>query len=241
MNLDFLTPVSGVAVARSPMEAAARAAGARVEARDGWNVAVSFGSTPEQEATAAGETAGWADVSALAKLEIQARSAEGLTAILTACGAGGELTTATRAHDAWWCRLAGTRLIVIGGDAALRERIDAAVAETEGVSVVDITTKYAAMTLVGPLAREVFARFCALDLRPAKAPVHALRPGSIGRQPGVLVVEAEDRYLFLFGWATGEYMWSIVSDAGRHLGGRPIGVDALAALPTDATEITQHA
>jgi sarcosine oxidase gamma subunit len=86
------------------------------------------------------------------------------------------------------------------------------------------------MTLVGPLAREVFARFCALDLRPAVTPVRALRPGSIGRQPGILVCEAEDRYLFLFGWAIGEYMWSVVADAGGHLGGRPIGVDALSEL-----------
>jgi glycine cleavage system aminomethyltransferase T len=96
------------------------------------------------------------------------------------------------------------------------------------VTTCDVTTNFAAMTLVGPRAREVFARFCALDLRPAVAPVRALRPGSIGRQPGVLICEAENRYLFLFGWATGEYMWSVVTDAGEHLGGRPIGVDALA-------------
>jgi len=92
------------------------------------------------------------------------------------------------------------------------------------------TTTFAAITVAGPLAREVFARFCALDLRPHVTPVRGLRPGSIGRQPGVLVREAEDRYLFLFGWATGEYMWSIVTDAGEHLGGRPIGADALALL-----------
>ena len=58
-------------------------------------------------------------------------------------------------------------------------------------------------------------------------PVNALRPGSIGRQPGILIREDEERYLFLFGWATGEYMWSVVADAGSHLGGGPIGVDAL--------------
>jgi sarcosine oxidase gamma subunit len=93
-----------------------------------------------------------------------------------------------------------------------------------------VTSNFASLTLTGPLARETFARFCALDLRPAVAPVGALRPGSIGRQPGILIREAEDRYLFLFGWATGEYMWSVVADAGEHLGGTAIGVDALGAL-----------
>ena len=39
--LDFLTPVATDVLARSPMEALAVDAGARMEARDGWNVAVS--------------------------------------------------------------------------------------------------------------------------------------------------------------------------------------------------------
>ena len=86
------------------------------------------------------------------------------------------------------------------------------------------------MTLVGPLAREVFARFCAVDLRPQVTPVTGLRPGSIARQPGLIVREAEDRYLFLFGWAVGQYMWTVVEDAGVHLGGRPVGLATLDSL-----------
>ena len=41
MSLDFLSP-SPLVVARSPMERQAVAAGARLELRDGWNVAVAF-------------------------------------------------------------------------------------------------------------------------------------------------------------------------------------------------------
>jgi sarcosine oxidase gamma subunit len=97
------------------------------------------------------------------------------------------------------------------------------------------------MTLAGPVAREVFARFSALDLRPQITPVGALRPGSIGRQPATLICEAPDRFLFWFGWAIGEYMWSIVSDAGEHLGARPIGVDALAPISDPLQEARTHA
>ncbi len=86
-----------------------------------------------------------------------------------------------------------------------------------------MTSVFASLTVAGPLARECFARFCALDLRPSVTPVGALRPGSIARQPGTLICEAEDRYLILFGWATAEYVWSVVADAAGHLGGGPIG------------------
>jgi sarcosine oxidase gamma subunit len=89
---------------------------------------------------------------------------------------------------------------------------------------------FAALTVVGPAAREVFARFCAIDLRTDVTPVRGLRPGSVARQPGLVLREAEDRYLVLFGWAVGEYMWTVVEDAARHLGGRPAGVAALGAL-----------
>jgi hypothetical protein len=43
----------------------------------------------------------------------------------------------------------------------------------------------------------------------------------------MIVVEAEDRYLLLFGWATGEYMWTVVADAAKPLGGTPVGVNTV--------------
>ncbi len=209
MNLDFLRPAAKEAVAHSPMERPARDAGARFEVRDGWNVAVEFGAGGPGGA-GNGDTVSWADVSHLAKLELQ-----GGSDMIHELPFG----TAVRRDDAWWCRLTQTRALVIGKRPELNGADD--------LDVLDVTCNFAALTLVGPLARETFARFCALDLRPKVTPVNALRPGSIGRQPGIVIREDEERYLFLFGWATGEYMWSVVADAGSHLGGGPVGVDAL--------------
>ena len=90
-----------------------------------------------------------------------------------------------------------------------------------------MTCNYAALTIVGPNARETIARFCALDLRPHIAPPHSFRPGSIARQPGMILVEATDRFLLLFGWAVAEYMWTVVADAAQPLGGTHIELDAL--------------
>jgi heterotetrameric sarcosine oxidase gamma subunit len=215
VNLDFLrvgaagSDADGV-VARSPMEGAARAAGARFEVRDGWNVAVDY---PSRNVT--GEVT-WADVSHLPKLELQ-----GVAETVTSLPFG----TAVRRDDAWWCRLTDARALVIGARPAIADG---------DLDVTDVSSNFAALIITGALSRETFARFCALDLRPHVTPVGALRPGSIGRQPGILIREAEDRYLFLFGWATGEYMWSTVADAAEHLGGGPVGVDALGDLPSSA-------
>ena len=233
-------------VAHSPMEGQARDAGARFEQREGWNVAVGYGE-PGLERSAV-ETAGaWTDSSHLGKLELQAAPAV-LAAIVARAGAGDdhadagvlELGLATRAAGAWWCPLTPERALVIcppSRTATLRKRLEQAAEAAGGLaSVIEVTTLHAALTLSGPVAREIFARFCALDLRPQSTPVRGLRPGSVARTPGLVLREAEDRFLMLFGWALGEYMWSVVEDAGGRLGARPVGVDALVPLDAAAQE-----
>jgi glycine cleavage system aminomethyltransferase T len=225
VSLEFLSASAAApdALARSPMERQARAAGAQFEVRDGWNVAISYGS-PEQERHAGVSTAAWVDVSHLGKLELQGSQV---------CErAGLQLGEAARREGAWWCPLTPDRALVIG---ERPERIP------EQTSVVDVGTVFAAMTLVGPLSREVFARFCAADLRPKVTPVTGLRPVSIARQPGLIVREADDRYLFLFGWAVGQYMWTVVQDAAVHLGGRPVGLATLDSLEAPLTKTTARA
>jgi glycine cleavage system aminomethyltransferase T len=204
--LDFLSPVAAGAdvPARSPMESLAVDAGARIEVRDGWNVAVSY------PAASFGESVSWCDTSHLPKLQLQGSLDQSLP-----------FGTAVRRDGAWWCRLTAGRALVIGARPDVPEDLE----------VVDVTSVFASLTIAGPLARECFARFCALDLRPTVTPVGALRPGSIARQPGTLICEAEDRYLILFGWATAEYVCSVVADAADHLGGGPVGIDQLPELP----------
>jgi glycine cleavage system aminomethyltransferase T len=229
VSLDFLSPSNG-AVARSPMEREALEAGARHERRHGWNVAVAF-DRPEREHLVCRETVGFADLSALGKFEIQANASE-LTAIV-AVGTRGERLEAgraTRAGGAWWCPYTAERALVLCDPAdvvPLRESLEDAASAVQGpAGVVDVTTAHAALAIVGPLARDLFARFTAIDLRPQVTPVRGFRPGSLARVPGAILREAEERYLMLFGAALGRYVWTVVEDAAQHLGGGPVGVDA---------------
>jgi glycine cleavage system aminomethyltransferase T len=197
VSLDFLSPSPG-ALARSPMEREALAAGARIERRDGWNVAVGFGGEEAPRSTVA-----FADVSHIPKRDLQ--RAHDLQLGMAKCADG-----------VWWCPFTAERVLVLGGRGDLP-------------GAVDVTTAFAALAIVGPLARELFARFTAIDLRDPVTPVHAFRPGSVARTPGAILRQAEDRWLMLFGAALGQYMWTVVADAAASLGGGPIGVDALDA------------
>jgi hypothetical protein len=198
MSFAFLTASATDAVARSPMERQARAAGARFEVRDGWNVAVGY---PRE--TAALETFAFADASHLRKYEMQSPPA--LPAL--------EFGKATVDGESTWLPMTATRALVLGGEAP--------------AGALDMTTAFAALRLAGPLAREAFARFTAIDLRPQVTKPGDWRPGSVARTPGGILCEADDRYLMLFGAALGQYVWTVVEDVARHLGGGPVGDDVL--------------
>src|SRR3954462_1765084 len=134
MSFEFLAPDAAVTderfapIARSPMERAARAAGARFEARDGWNVAVGYASL-EHEREACRRAAGWADVSHLGKLELHASAPEDLSAVVAqiAGGAAAGLGSAPRAGDPWGLPLTGGRGVAVcerGAVGSLRERLE---------------------------------------------------------------------------------------------------------------------
>lgn len=223
MSFEFLS-TSEAAPARSPMEREARAAGAVFERRDGWNVAVRF-EDPQAERERCRAAVGFADLSQLGKIELQGE--------LAAFAGGGalELGTALRSDGAWWCPYTRERALVLceaASTARLRERLEEAAESSPGLaSVIDLSSSLGALAIAGPGARETFARFTAIDLRPQVTPVGGFRPGSVARSAGAILREGEERYLMLFGAALGRYMWTVVADAAAALGGGPVGVDAL--------------
>ena len=198
MSFAFLSTGRADAAARSPMARPAAAAGARFEVRDGWSVAVAYA---DDAATL--RTVGFADVSHLRKWEVTGE----LPAAL-------ELGHAHTENGSTWLPMTRTRALILPTHA-------------EPPGALEVTAAFGALRVAGPLARETIARFSALDLRPRVTRTGDWRPGSVARTPGGILCEGEDRYLLLFGAALGQYVWTVVDDAARHLGGGPVGVDAL--------------
>ena len=245
--------------ARSPMERLAVAAGARLADVAGWNVASAY-AQPQTERARLTQTVGFVDRSSLAKIEVQAEPetlarivAVASGGVASGRGSGGDPASGEgspgglalapglarrsaldRTTETWWCPLTPARALVLSEPAAAgatRAALDAAAQEAPGaVGVVELTCGLAALSLVGPQARELLARFCAIDVRPALAPPGAFRPGSVARTPGCVLVEGPERLLVLVGWALGEYLWRVVADAAAAFGGGPVGAEALARL-----------
>jgi len=235
MSLEFLEADRAAAdlgfepVPASPLLPQARAAGARLGTRDGWRVGVDYGSV-EREREACRATVGVGDMSWLCKLELQGPSAE-VAAVAEAAGSGElELGVATAARESWWCPFSARRVLAVCDPShgpALRETlVDAAGARP--MTVTDMTCGLAAIALVGPLARDTFARLTAIDLRPDRTPEASFRPGSVARVPGMVLRQRGDRYVLMFGSAYAQYMWTQVTDAAEPLGGLLVGADALA-------------
>lgn len=236
MSFEFLAPdaaepVNGSLPAlRSPIEYAHRDAGANLRERAGWNLVADYGA-PEKEAAACQRSVGVADLACLGKVEIQA--APGTIASIVAGLAGGaslERGLATLHEGTWWCPMSPSRAIAVTrpeDTARVREALETADSGAGFASVVETTAAWGSNALVGPLARETFARTMALDLRPGSFPEHGYAPVSVARTPGMVLRLGGDSFLHLFGAGYADYTWTVFVDAAESLGGRAVGVDAL--------------
>jgi len=247
MSLEFLSPDAATTfddrapALRSPIEWAHRDAGAELGERAGWRVVSGFGH-PDAEADACRSSVGVADLSFLGKLELQGEA--GLVAEIVSGLAGGATLAPGRAalhEEVWWCPITPDRVLAVTPPeqtATVRDALDQAAAADGGfASVIELTTAFGSNAVVGPLAREAFARATALDLRPERFEPASFAPVSVARTAGMVLRQGgDDRFLHLFGAGFAAYVWTVFVDAAESLGGRAVGTDALAAsLRSDGT------
>ena len=236
MSFEFLAPDSAVAFEgampplRSPVEWAHRDDSASYAQRAGWRLVVDYGD-PAREAAACQRSVGVADLSHLGKLEVQG-NAEAVLGIVASLAGGASLSPgqATLFHGVWWCPITPGRVLAVTPPevtATVRDALESATSGDAFVSVCEQTTSFGSNAVVGPLARETFARSTALDMRPDAFGEGAFAPVSVARIPGMVLRTGTDSFLHLFGSGYANYVWTVFVDAAKHLGGRAVGVDAL--------------
>jgi len=243
MSFEFLAPDAAQPVdgrsplLRSPIEWGLRDQGANFGERAGWRVVTDYGNQGA-ELSACRESVGVADLSHLGKLELQA-GPEVVASIVAELTGGGALAPgrAKLHEDVWWCPMTMGRVLALPPPERtpdVRDRLEAAASAAPFASVVEMTSSYGSNALIGPLARETFARTMALDLRQDHFAEGDFAPVSVARTPGMVLRQGPDLFLHLFGAGFAHYVWTVFVDAAQHLGGRAVGTAALeAAIGTE--------
>ena len=242
MSFEFLAPddvqpANGQKpLQRSPIEWAHLDAGAKLAERTGWNVVSDYGA-PDKEQAACRTTVGVADLSCLGKFALQADQAT-IASIVSALAGGAtlELGMAVGHESVWWCPVTAERVVAISAPertADVRTALSEQAGQAQFASVTELTSALGSNSIIGPMAREVFARATALDMRPSQFPEQGFAPVSVARTPGMVLREEGDRFLHVFGSGYAQYNWTVFVDAAQSLGGRAVGMDALKAAVTE--------
>jgi glycine cleavage system aminomethyltransferase T len=209
--------ISTAPIAQGPLIAIHQTAGATIETRDGWRVAVRYSSQPTLAANALvdlSHRATWEihgpDVSARLQaafgVDVPVRS-------IAMANNRASPSLARPANETCVYRLTPGRAIVFGPLSA-------------SVEALDVTGGWATLALMGPNAADILGKVTALDLRPAALPVEGCCQGPIF---GVttLMGRLANRFELHIGGDSAQFIWEVLLDAGREFNLRPAGLDYL--------------
>jgi glycine cleavage system aminomethyltransferase T len=212
----------------SPLDAVLKRSGAHMTEREGWVVAVDFGSLAAEIAVSRA-TAGLADVSSICKFEVR----DSAMAIADVHPSNREPRPgrALKAAGAWWCVVSPELLLVLSapGSAAL-VRADLTERAHAGTRIVDVTSDRVAVCLTGPFARDVLTRAGA-----TAAGIGSVRLQSVGGVPTLVLHQSEKQWLLIASASEAGDLWHTLSDAGSPLGLAYVGADALQHLNAAAS------
>ena len=135
------------------------------------------------------------------------------------------------------CRLSAGELLVLAADdgaAATVERL-ADAWSMDGASCFPVPREdtNARIAVTGARAPELMAKMCGVDLRAHRFANLAIAQTSVARMNAIAVRNDRGAIWALdlvFDSAAIVYMWSCLTDAMAEYGGRPVGLEALAAL-----------
>lgn len=139
-------------------------------------------------------------------------------------------------------RLADTEILVLDGldgAGALPQRL-ASQWSTDAAAGTYLVNRQAGnfwFVVSGAHGAEMFAKLCAVDLRPAKFPPGAVAQTPVARTNCIVIRDhlgGVPAWHLLGDSASAEYQWGRLVDAMAEFGGRPVGIDALRLLDSAA-------
>lgn len=211
-------------------------AGARFAEIAGAAIALDYGD-PEGEAEVA-RRLGLADLSPLPRCGFKGR---GAAEWLAAHGlvVPDEINQAVRQEDGSnVLRLSPSEVLVLGslsGGAGPAARLEAAWAAESPASgprgfPVPRAETHAWFRIAGEWAAELFAKLCAVDLRPAKFAHGQIAQTHVAQLSAIVLRDDQGSglaYDLLADSASAVYLWSVLGDTVAEFGGRPVGLSAL--------------
>jgi glycine cleavage system aminomethyltransferase T len=211
----------------SPIPATCVAAGAMLGDRDGHTVVAHYGSVPGEIAVCM-KSVGLADRSDLGTLELRAPTSLLDRALVDRLGdppvAPG---AARRLGGVWYLRLDSRRTLLVGPHSALASsRMAGRGAERGDLSVRDIASSVAIISVIGPRAGRLMAAAGLPD---------DLAIGAVGRDPRdpsvvAILRESQRRILVVVKVSGVDANWSRLLAAGEPLGAAFVGHEALTLL-----------
>jgi len=212
-------------------------AGAEFEELNGAAAAMRIGDDAAAEAAQA-RSLGLCDLSALPRTGFKGWN---MAAWLT--GQGAEMVEASnqvtpQADGTRIARLAPGEALLLGdyrGSGPLIEKTDAAwsMETADGCFHVPRADTNFWLALTGSYTLALFAKICAVDLRPEAAPVHRVVQTNVARLNAIIIrstIAEVPVFDLLSDVASAVYLWHALLDAMREFSGKPIGLTALQSL-----------
>ncbi len=210
----------------SPMEAVLARAGAVLVDHGGDIIASDFGSSAGELALCE-RAVGIADRADLGVLALSGHPGTLAHVVQRMIGRPLGPRMAVRTPSAWWCP-AGEEVLVLcepSRRTALAAELAQATRLASGVCCRDATDEYAAVSVVGPRARQLLGTVARSDAGPEVD--GGCEQGELAGTPVLLLRESPTQYLLVMASTDEPGEWQALLEAGRPLGVGYVGRDAL--------------
>ena len=225
---------------RTAMYHAQLSGGAVMVDADGWQLPRHFGDA-EREAGWLRDTVGVSDISPLGKVRVVgAEASRAVAALVPSAVEQGEGTVAeadsplVRGGKLLAVRLAQDEFLVLTPAGVAPSAVDAIRAvDPDCGHPIDVTSGLCGIAVVGAATQELMSRITGLDTSPRAMPDLACVESRFADIQALFLrrdVNHIPMYQLYAGREFGEYLWNVLVELAREVGGGPVGTEALLGL-----------